>query len=65
MIDGAALQAAADRACSRIAPNWPLDRFIAVNPFWPRTDTPITTVATELSAVPERDEVTPFFVVGG
>ncbi len=23
-----------DRACARIAPTWPLDRFIAVNPYW-------------------------------
>jgi uncharacterized protein YbcC (UPF0753/DUF2309 family) len=51
LIDTAALKAAADRACSRIAPNWPLDRFIAVNPLWPRTDTPITAVASELAAL--------------
>ncbi len=28
----------AERACARIAPTWPLDRFIAVNPFWSSTD---------------------------
>ena len=27
------VQAAIDAACARIAPTWPLDRFIAVNPY--------------------------------
>lgn len=27
------LQADIDCACARIAPTWPLDRFIAVNPY--------------------------------
>ena len=30
----AAIDAAVERACSVVAPTWPLDRFIAVNPFW-------------------------------
>lgn len=42
---------AAERACTRIAPTWPLDRFIAVNPFWPRTDKPLPRVAGELAAL--------------
>jgi len=42
---------AAERACGRIAPTWPLDRFIAVNPFWPRTDKPLMRVAGELAAL--------------
>jgi uncharacterized protein YbcC (UPF0753/DUF2309 family) len=42
---------AAERACARIAPTWPLDRFIAVNPFWPRTDKPLPRVAGELAAL--------------
>jgi hypothetical protein len=42
---------AAARACARIAPTWPLDRFIAVNPFWPRTDKPLPRVAGELAAL--------------
>ncbi|HEY0194508.1 MAG TPA: putative inorganic carbon transporter subunit DabA, partial [Kofleriaceae bacterium] len=46
-----ALQTAVDRACARIAPTWPLDRFIAVNPFWPRTDQPLPQVAGELAAL--------------
>jgi uncharacterized protein YbcC (UPF0753/DUF2309 family) len=29
-----AISKAADIACRRIAPTWPLDRFIAVNPYW-------------------------------
>jgi hypothetical protein len=47
----AALQAAVEAACARIAPTWPLDRFIAVNPFWPRTDKPLPEVAGELAAL--------------
>ncbi|AKU93672.1 hypothetical protein AKJ09_00336 [Labilithrix luteola] len=45
------LKEAAERACSRIAPSWPLDRFAAVNPFWARTDKPVTQVAGELAAL--------------
>jgi uncharacterized protein YbcC (UPF0753/DUF2309 family) len=46
-----ALHAAIDAACARIAPTWPLDRFIAVNPFWELTDRPIAEVASELRAL--------------
>jgi len=45
------LAQAAERACSRIAPTWPLDRFIAVNPFWPRIDRPLREVAGDLAAL--------------
>jgi len=45
------LQEAAERACARIAPSWPLDRFIAVNPFWSRTDQPFPKVAADLAAL--------------
>ncbi|HEX4419110.1 MAG TPA: putative inorganic carbon transporter subunit DabA, partial [Kofleriaceae bacterium] len=45
------LKAAVERACASIAPTWPLDRFIAVNPFWPRTDKPLPQVAGELAAL--------------
>ena len=51
MTDVAALKEAAERACARIAPTWPLDRFIAVNPFWPSTDKPLPEVAGELAAL--------------
>jgi len=47
----AAVQEAVERACARIAPTWPLDRFIAVNPFWSRTDQPLPQVAGELAAL--------------
>ncbi|CAN5902853.1 YbcC family protein [soil metagenome] len=45
------LTAAAERACARIAPTWPLDRFIALNPFWPLTHKPVSEVAGELAAL--------------
>ena len=45
------LTEAAERACASIAPTWPLDRFIAVNPFWPRTHKPLPRVAGELAAL--------------
>jgi uncharacterized protein YbcC (UPF0753/DUF2309 family) len=45
------LKEAVERACARIAPSWPLDRFIAVNPFWSRTDRPFPRVAGELAAL--------------
>ena len=48
--DDATLAADIEGACARIAPMWPLDRLIAVNPFWPRIDQPIATVAAELAA---------------
>ena len=40
-----------DRACKRIAPTWPLDRFIAVNPFWERVDAPLPAVSAQLGAL--------------
>ncbi|MBE2248079.1 MAG: DUF2309 domain-containing protein [Myxococcus sp.] len=40
-----------ERACALIAPTWPLDRFIAVNPFWARAHTPMPQVASELGAL--------------
>jgi len=45
------LKTAVERACASIAPNWPLDRFIAVNPFWSRTGTPLPQVAGDLAAL--------------
>jgi len=40
-----------DQACRRIAPVWPLDQFLAVNPYWGHLDQPITTVAAELGTL--------------
>jgi uncharacterized protein len=46
-----ALTTAVERACASIAPTWPLDRFIAVNPFWARTSRPLPEVAGDLAAL--------------
>lgn len=45
------IEAAIERACSRIAPTWPLDRFIAVNPLWGMIDRPLPAVSAELGAL--------------
>ena len=42
---------AVSRACDHIAPSWPLDRLIAVNPFWGFANTPIERAAAELAAL--------------
>lgn len=46
-----ALEAAVKAACARIAPTWPLDRFIAVNPLWGFTDQPLEQVSSHLSSL--------------
>ncbi|CAN5893875.1 YbcC family protein [soil metagenome] len=40
-----------EAACDRIAPAWPLDRLIAVNPYWGFVGSPIETAAAQLGAV--------------
>ena len=40
-----ALRPVIDGACARIAPTWPLDRFIAVNPHWGHLERPIAIAA--------------------
>jgi len=45
------LRACVDEACQRVAPTWPLDRLIAVNPWWGFIDRPITNAAAELTAL--------------
>ncbi len=42
---------ALDRACAKMAPTWPLDRFIAVNPFWELVEAPVQDVAARLGAL--------------
>lgn len=37
-----------EKACSRIAPTWPLDQFIAVNPYWGWTDQSFLETAASL-----------------
>ena len=46
--DHTAISAAVDAACNAIAPTWPLDRFIAVNPYWNWKDQPFEAVAAQL-----------------
>ena len=47
--DPAALLSAIEAACKAIAPTWPLDRFIAVNPYWGRIDQPFETASSNLA----------------
>ena len=47
----AALRTCVDNACRRIAPTWPLDQFIAVNPWWGWTDQPIDVAAARLGCL--------------
>jgi uncharacterized protein YbcC (UPF0753/DUF2309 family) len=42
------LDTAIDAACAAIAPTWPLDQFIAVNPYWGWVDQPIEAVDAAL-----------------
>jgi len=64
--DSDALQAqielACDQACQAIAPAWPLDRSIAVNPHWSRIGMPVRRVAARMAILggiqvfPARDQ---------
>ena len=45
-----AVAAAVESACKRIAPTWPLDQFIAVNPYWGFLSEPIRTVADRIES---------------
>ena len=42
------LQSSIDAACAAVAPSWPLDRFIAVNPYWGWIDRPFDDAAASL-----------------
>lgn len=46
-------------ACGRIAPTWPLDELIAVNPWWEMRDQPIEAVSAKLSALSQVHCVMP------
>lgn len=48
VISNAVINQAIQRVCGRIAPNWPLDRSIAVNPWWHWIEKPFAQVATQL-----------------
>jgi uncharacterized protein YbcC (UPF0753/DUF2309 family) len=39
------------RACEHIAPTWPLDQFIAVNPYWGFVDRPMADAAATLGSL--------------
>ena len=43
------LAQAVQAACMRIAPSWPLDRFIAVNPWWGFIDAPIQEASARIN----------------
>lgn len=45
------LQHIIDSACARIAPAWPLDRMIAVNPYWGWRSQPIAEAAARIGAL--------------
>ena len=44
-----ALEADIETACKRIAPTWPLDQFIAVNPYWGFVEQPIEAASAQLA----------------
>ena len=45
------IDTACDEACRRIAPAWPLDRAIAVNPHWSRVGMPVRQVAARMAVL--------------
>lgn len=47
----APIMQAINQACASIAPTWPLDQFIAVNPWWELTNQPIANVSAKLKTL--------------
>ena len=47
----AQIEAACQQACQTIAPAWPLDRAIAVNPHWSRIGMPVRRVAARMAVL--------------
>lgn len=45
------IEAACAQACAAIAPAWPLDRSIAVNPHWSRIGLPVRSVAARMAVL--------------
>ena len=45
------IEAACEQACQAIAPAWPLDRAIAVNPHWARIAQPVRDVAARMAVL--------------
>ncbi|HEU4708161.1 MAG TPA: putative inorganic carbon transporter subunit DabA, partial [Methylophilaceae bacterium] len=54
------VQAAISAACESIAPTWPLDRMIAVSPYWTRISQSFETVAYELEKLAGSPLTMPF-----
>lgn len=50
-LDASRIDAACAQACQAIAPAWPLDRAIAVNPHWSRVSMPIRHVAARMAVL--------------
>ncbi|TGD73980.1 DUF2309 domain-containing protein [Mangrovimicrobium sediminis] len=51
IIDTQSVLEAIDAACERIAPTWPLDRMIAVSPYWERIDQPFDQACNALEKI--------------
>lgn len=51
LVKNEVLHGAIAAAVEAVAPNWPLDRMIAVNPYWGRIQQPFSEVAAELAKV--------------
>ena len=58
-LDFAQLQPSITQACQRIAPTWPLDQFIAVNPYWGFVEQPIAQAARQLGQLSGSPMVMP------
>ena len=54
-----ALEKKIERACSRIAPLWPLQHFVAVNPFLGFCDEPFALTCARLRRVARTDMLMP------
>jgi len=50
-LDEKRIQRAAAEACGSVAPNFPLDKLIAVNPFWKLIDKPFQDVSARVHAL--------------
>lgn len=51
LLDASVIEHACTQACRAIAPAWPLDRAIAVNPHWERVDRPVREVAARMAVL--------------
>jgi uncharacterized protein len=51
IVSAAMLDEQIDTACARIAPTWPLDQFIAVNPYWGWVGRPMPDAAAALGTL--------------